>query len=143
MKNYSHPGETLTVTAPAAVVSGAGVLVGAIFGVAQFSAASGDPVEIKRRGVFSLPKTGAQAWTQGDALFWDTAEAEVTSVGTGNVHVGFAPEDVGASAEAGAVLLTGAAQSVAAYVADASSGSAGEVNALRDALVDAGLMASS
>jgi len=45
MKNYVQEGKTLTVTAPAAVVSGQYVTVGSIRGVAAYDAASGEPVE--------------------------------------------------------------------------------------------------
>ena len=37
MKNYVQPGNTITLTAPYAVVSGDGLLVGSIFGVAAGS----------------------------------------------------------------------------------------------------------
>ena len=43
MKNYFQPGHTITLTAPAAVTSGGGLLVGAIFGIAAHDAASGEP----------------------------------------------------------------------------------------------------
>ena len=39
MKNYVQPGNTITLTAPYAVVSGEGLLVGSIFGVASGTAA--------------------------------------------------------------------------------------------------------
>jgi len=38
MKNYVQPGNTITLTAPYAVASGDGLLVGAIFGVASGTA---------------------------------------------------------------------------------------------------------
>ena len=38
MRNYVQPGNTVTVTAPYSVLSGAGVLVGSLFGVASTSA---------------------------------------------------------------------------------------------------------
>ena len=45
MKNYTQRGDTLTLVAPYDVVSGAGMLVGAIFAVASNTAKSGDAVE--------------------------------------------------------------------------------------------------
>ena len=45
MKNFVQHGLTITLAAPAAITSGSGVQVGAIFGVAMHDAASGDPVE--------------------------------------------------------------------------------------------------
>lgn len=60
MKNYIQAGDTLTVTAPAAVASGDFVQVGRIRGVAVTSAASGAQVELKTVGVFDIPKTGTE-----------------------------------------------------------------------------------
>ncbi len=60
MKNFVQNGDTITVTAPAAVASGDFVQVGRIRGVAVASAASGDPVELQTVGVFDIPKTGSE-----------------------------------------------------------------------------------
>ena len=40
MKNFIQPGDSLTVSAPYAVTSGQGVLVGALFGIAAYDAAA-------------------------------------------------------------------------------------------------------
>ena len=53
MKNYVQPGNTLTLTAPYAVTSGDGLLVGSIFGVAGGDAASGATVEAALRKLFA------------------------------------------------------------------------------------------
>ena len=45
MKNFVQPGNTITLTAPYAVTSGDGLLVGAIFGVAAGTAAIGEAVD--------------------------------------------------------------------------------------------------
>ena len=55
MKNFIQPGNTLTVAAPAAVASGAVVLVGKILGVAAAAAGSGEPVEVAIEGVYEVP----------------------------------------------------------------------------------------
>ena len=39
MKNFIQPGDSLTVSAPYAVTSGQGVLIGALFGIAAYDAA--------------------------------------------------------------------------------------------------------
>ena len=44
MKNSVQPGNTMTLTAPYAVTSGDGLLVGSIFGIASGDAALNDPV---------------------------------------------------------------------------------------------------
>lgn len=84
MKNYIQPGDVLTVPAPAAVLSGAGVLVGSLFGVACHDAASGADVEIQTTGVFKLPKTTGAAWTVGQRLYWDDTAKSLT--GTASTH---------------------------------------------------------
>lgn len=89
MKNYVQPGKTITVAAPANVLSGAGVKVGALFGVAAFDALSGADVEIVTQGVFDLPKTSAQAWASvGLLIYWDDSEKECTTTASTNLCIG-------------------------------------------------------
>lgn len=87
MKNYIQTGETLTVTAPYDVASGAGCLVGKLFGIAATSALSGAEVEIKRRGVFDHAKNSAEAWTQGADLYWNNSTKVFTTTSSGNTLV--------------------------------------------------------
>ena len=61
MKNYVQPGNTITLTAPYAVASGDGLLVGSIFGIAAGAAAIGEPVETALVGVFDITKVGRVA----------------------------------------------------------------------------------
>lgn len=107
MKNYISPGDVVTVPAPAAVSSGDGVLVGGLFGVAATDAGSGDPVDIKTRGVFSLPKTSAQAWTVGAAVYWDADDKVATTTSTNNTLIGKAVEVAANPSGAGVVRLNG------------------------------------
>lgn len=90
MKNFVQSGRTMTVTAPAAVASGDLVVVGALFGVAFTDADSGDPVEIGTEGVFELPKTSEQAWTQGVKVYWDAANKCATTTASTNTLIGHA-----------------------------------------------------
>lgn len=90
MKNFIQSGEILEVIAPYDVTSGGGVLVGSIFGFAVTSAVSGQPVNIKRKGVFEHAKTSAQAVTQGAALYWDNTNKVLTTTASGNTLVGAA-----------------------------------------------------
>lgn len=110
MKNFVQPGDVISVTAPANVSAGAGVLVGSIFGVAVNAALSGAPVEIATRGVFDLTKAGSQAWTVGQRVYWDdTAKNCTTTAGT-NKLIGVAAAAVGSGAgeTIGRVFLTAA-----------------------------------
>lgn len=62
MKNYVQPGRSVTVSAPVGgALSGDGVMIGSLFGVAAFNAEAGEDLEIETQGVFDLPKTAAQA----------------------------------------------------------------------------------
>jgi predicted RecA/RadA family phage recombinase len=109
MKNFIQPGNTITLTAPAAVTSGAGVLVGAIFGIAAHDVASGEPVEIVTTGVIDLNKIGSQAWAVGDRIYWDNANKRTTKVATDNTLIGTALGVVGNGADetTGRVRLNG------------------------------------
>jgi predicted RecA/RadA family phage recombinase len=90
VKNFVQTGDTITVPAPADVSSGDLVMVGKLFGVAAFDADSGDDVEITTKGVFTLPKTSAQAWTVGAAVYWDATNSVVTTTSTSNTLIGHA-----------------------------------------------------
>lgn len=82
MKNWIQEGDTVTVTAPAAVDSGGGVLVGSLFGVAMSNAAINENVEIVVEGVVDLPKASG-AITQGAKVYWDnTAKVVTTAAGS-------------------------------------------------------------
>ena len=82
--------DVITVTAPAAVASGAGVLVGLLFGVAVHAAASGAQVAIMTEGVFRLPKASAVAINEGVRVFWDNAAGNVTTTAASNNCIGWA-----------------------------------------------------
>lgn len=108
MKNFVQPGETITLVAPYAVVSGAGLLVGSIFGVAANTAAISAPVETVLVGVFDLSKATALAWTQGVRLYWDDAAKNVTTAAAAGVNklIGVAAQAQLAGDTVGRVLLT-------------------------------------
>ena len=95
------------MTAAADVASGAGVLVGKLFGVAMISAKSGEEVEIKTDGVFELPKTSGQAWTVGADIYWDDTAKVVTTTTTSNTLVGKALAVAANPSSTGIVRLNG------------------------------------
>lgn len=146
MQNYVQEGETLSLTAPYALSAGDGFQVGRIFAVAAGDADNGAAVEGVTEGVFTLTKTDEQAWTVGQAIYWDNSNKECTNDGaSGKLPIGVAVEAVAVTAGlvTGKVRLNGAPMQQAAFVADASAGSATEINALRNALIAAGFMAAS
>ena len=110
MKNYVQPGNTITLTAPYAVASGDGLLVGSIFGVAAGTAAIGEAVEAALTGVYDLKKVASQAWAAGDKVYWDNTAKEATKTTTSNTLIGVAVVAVagGAGDTIGRVRLNGA-----------------------------------
>lgn len=98
MKNFLQSGDVLTIPAPSAVLSGAVVIVGQLKGVAVADAASGAPVAVQTRGVFSLPKAAAQAVTLGAAIYWDADDKVATTTATDNTLIGYAAAAAGSSA---------------------------------------------
>ena len=107
MKNYISRGDMVTVTAPYAVASGAGALVGTIFGIAANTAANGEDVELKTLGVFDLAKVSAQAWTQGAAVYWDNTAKNCTTTSSGNTLIGKATAAAANPSDIGRVRLDG------------------------------------
>jgi len=107
MKNYIHSGEFMTVTAPADVVSGAGVLVGSMFGIATHDALTGEDVEINTAGVVAINKKSAQAWTVGAKVYWDGTAKEVTTTSTSNTLIGVAAAVAANPSANGEVRLNG------------------------------------
>lgn len=107
MKNFVQRGENLTLDAPADVLSGAGVIVGSIFGVANGDALTGDPVVLSTVGVFDLPKKTADDLAVGDPVYWDDANAEVTETATDNTMIGVTIAAAGAGATTVKVRLNG------------------------------------
>jgi predicted RecA/RadA family phage recombinase len=110
MKNFIQRGETLTLTAPYAVNSGGGALVGSIFGVAATDVASGEDCEFQVAGVFDLVReTGASTgWSQGALIYWDNTNKRVTKTSTSNKLVGVAVQAAADGDATGRVRLNGA-----------------------------------
>ena len=110
MKNYVQPGNTITLTAPYAVASGDGLLVGSIFGIAAGDAALGEAVEAALVGVYDLKKAASQAWTSGVKVYWDNTAKNCTTTASANTLIGVATEAVagGATDLIGRVRLNGA-----------------------------------
>lgn len=88
MRNYIQPGSVITVPAPAGgVLSGNGVLIGALFGVAATDASEGDDVPLQITGVVDLPKANGILGL-GVRVYWDAAAGNVTATDTGNTLIG-------------------------------------------------------
>jgi predicted RecA/RadA family phage recombinase len=98
MKNYVQRGENVTLAAPYAVASGAGALVGSLFGVASTTLGNGESGEFVTTGVFDLAKVGSQAWTVGAKIYWDDTNKYCTTTASGNTLIGVALAAVGSGA---------------------------------------------
>ena len=107
MKNYIQKGDNITIDSPYDVLSGAGIQIGSLFGVANGDAATGETVVLSTVGVFDLPKLTAGNISVGDALYWDDTAKEVTTVDTDNTKIGVAVQ-AASGAGVSAVRLNGA-----------------------------------
>ncbi|WP_370049333.1 MULTISPECIES: DUF2190 family protein [Salipiger] len=106
MKNYIQAGNVLSFTAAAAVVSGQGVLQGALFGVATTDADLGADFEAAVTGVFELPKA-AGALTKGQKAYWSTSNGNVTGTASGNTLIGAVTEAAADAATTAKIRLNG------------------------------------
>jgi len=94
MKNFIQPGNHVTVICPSGgTVSGRGVIIGTLFGVAITDASAGDAVELCVQGVVEIAKTSALAISVGDRLFWDDTSKVVNKTAAAQVCVGVAVAD--------------------------------------------------
>lgn len=110
MQNYIQNGHVITVTTPAGgIVTGDGLIVGNIFGVAAYSAAEGDPLELTTTGVYKLPKATAAVLTVGARVAWDNTAKNINVPGAGRFPVGVATEAAGNGVTGVAVRLDGVA----------------------------------
>ena len=108
MRNFIQRGEVVTVPAPAGgVLSGNGVIVGSIFGVAAYTTLEGNDLEVTVEGVFDLPKTSAQAWTVGAPIYWDATGKVCTTASSINKLVGVAMLAAANPSPIGRVRLNG------------------------------------
>jgi len=76
MKNKVSTGHTMTFTAPGGgVTSGTPVLIGGLLVIPLASAAAGASFAGDVTGVYTLAKAAGTAWTEGQTLYWDSANS--------------------------------------------------------------------
>ncbi|MEG0082225.1 MAG: DUF2190 family protein [Massilia sp.] len=107
MKNFIQSGCTLTVIAPANVLSGQALLAGAIFGVACSDAVQGAQVEINRFGVYALAAVTADTGAIGVKIYWDNTAKRLTTTATSNTLVGALATPKSGTETSATVLLDG------------------------------------
>lgn len=89
MKNFVQLGDILTLTAPYAVSSGGGALIGTnIFGVAVKDLANGASGEFRVSGVFDITALSTDTGSAGTVWYWDNTNKRLTTTSAGNTKVG-------------------------------------------------------
>lgn len=106
-QNYIQDGDVLNLTAPYAVASGGGLLVGALFAVASGTLASGESGSCHTEGCWELSKNSAEAWTVGAKIYWDDTNKRCTTTATSNTLIGCAIEPAANPSPVGRVRLNG------------------------------------
>lgn len=153
---FQQQGKVIDVAAPRQVSSGDGVLVGSLFGVAQVDALNGAQVPIMTEGVHSLPKTSAQAWSEGDQVFWDDTNHRLDNTAVGKL-VGVATDPAANPSAKGSVKLHETVPTQGVFVAAVATTNAVDLptaealanqlktsfNALQATLVAKGIIAAS
>jgi predicted RecA/RadA family phage recombinase len=82
MQSHIQKGDVITVAAPAGgIASGNWMIVSNIFGVAAYSAAEGDPLELATIGVFKLAKAIVAVLTAGAHVAWNSTAKNINALG--------------------------------------------------------------
>lgn len=114
MINFLKHGDEFPYTngTNAGIKSGDVVKIGDVIGVALTDILAGSTGTVQVAGVFELPKTTSQAWTQGQRLYWNpTASKFTTAADDGGspavafVHAGWAYFDAAGADTTGFVKL--------------------------------------
>lgn len=103
--NFVQPGDTITLVAPYGLTSGQGAQVGNFFGVALGTFLISANGEFGITGVWTLAKTSAQAWTQGQAIYWDNTNRRADSDSSLGIFIGIATEAAANPTATGKVRL--------------------------------------
>ncbi len=129
MRNFTKPAQTITLTAPAGgVTAGSGYRIGRFFVVAVSTVAAGLPFEGQLYGQVELPKTSAQAWSEGDAIYWDATNSRCDSDPTKGQMIGVAAAAAANPTATGQVRLNAVACARALAVAQEGSPAATSKN---------------
>lgn len=113
MKNYLQTGNSVILPAPADVVSGELVIVGALPGVAVASAATGESVTLATAGVFELGKRLSATFSPGGAVSYDVSARRCDAPGPGRYPIGTAMKAAGNGTATVPVRLDGVATAAA------------------------------
>lgn len=120
MRNFIQPGSILDFTVPAGgVVSGKPIKIGSFLAVPQCTVTAQEVTDAgagvlkfagKVDGVFEFAKLSAQAWAEGDPVYFNTTSGNMTNVSaTGVFLVGAATEVAANPSSVGRVRLNAVA----------------------------------
>lgn len=120
MKNFVQPGSILDLTVPAGgVVSGTPVKIGSFLAIPQCTITAAEVTAAgagvrkfagKIDGVFEFTKISAQAWAEGDLIYFNTTSGFMTNVSATGVFLAGAATEAAANPSAvGRVRLNGVA----------------------------------
>ncbi|MFN3656824.1 MAG: capsid cement protein [Pseudolabrys sp.] len=124
MKNnvQEHDRTVDVVTPSGGMTAGVFYLVGALYGVAALTTLEGETNVLHRDGIFTLPKTTTEAWTQGQQMFWNNGTGKFTTTAAGNKPVGIAAVAAGADDVEGSVILDEVPSGIANAIAGVGAG---------------------
>lgn len=113
-RTYVQPGNVIEFTAPTGgVTAGTPVLIGGLLVIPQDTKAQTLPFNGMVVGVHTLPKTSAQAWAEGDKIYWNTSTSLCDNVATTGPLIGVAVAVAANPTSTGVVRLNGSAASTA------------------------------
>ena len=91
MKTFIEHGEVWEIPAPTGgAKSGDLIIQGVAVGIAAHDAAEGDALRVRPGGVHTRAAATGQAWTLGQAIYWDATNKVATSTATSNTKIGYA-----------------------------------------------------
>lgn len=109
MNIYKQPGDVLELTAPVGgVTKDTPVLIGSLFVIPAVTAAATVKFSGLVTGVVTLAKTSAQAWTEGQKIYWDDGNSRCDSTPTVGQLIGVAAAAAANPSATGTVRLNGA-----------------------------------
>lgn len=123
MNGFIQPGDVVEFTAPGGgVVAGTGKLIGKLLVIPMVTAAAAARFNGLIAGVVSHAKTNAQAWAEGDRIYWDAGNSRFDNVATVGPFAGIAVVAAANPSATGIVRLNQGAPLVDAGVAGVAGG---------------------
>jgi predicted RecA/RadA family phage recombinase len=98
MKTFIQGGHTILITAATDIASGDVVKLTNMIAIASNDIASGEEGVAATVGVYTLDKNATEAITQGQTVYWSSADNNITTTATDNQVAGKAWEAATATA---------------------------------------------